>query len=90
MSGYRYTMDKAGVTEILKSASVKAALAEAAEKKTAEANRMLHSHDPKAGSHEYMHSAKDLTHTAIESVHTTGITTELDQRKNHTLNAINH
>ena len=91
MSGkFWYTMDKSGVTEILKSAPVKAALSKAAEKKCAEANRLLHSHDKNAGDHEYLHHAHDLTHTSIESVHTSGVTTELDQKKHHTLDAINH
>lgn len=87
---FTYKMDKGGVTEILKSAAVKAELEALADQRCAQANRMLHSHDPNAGSHEYMVHVKDLTHTAVATVHTTGMTTERDQRKHHTLNAVNH
>lgn len=89
MSGARYEMDFAGVTAILKSAGVKAELESAAGKKEAEANGLLASHGGDA-SHGYMHHVKDLTHTAVATVHTAGVTTELDQRRHHTLNAINH
>lgn len=86
---FHYDMDKAGVSEILKSAPVRAALADLAEEKTAEANGMLRAHGGDAG-HGYAHHAHVLTHASIESVHTAGVTTELDQKKHHTLNAINH
>lgn len=85
-----YEMDKAGVMAIAKSPGMQAALGDAAEKKRAEANRMLRAHDPGSGGHGYMARAKVLDRTAVGVVHTTGITTELDQRKHHTLNAINH
>lgn len=87
---FSYTMDLAGVVEILKSAPVKAALAEEAEKKCAEANRLLAAHGESDGEHVYMHHGHDLTHTSIESVHTSGKTTEIDQAKHRTLDAINH
>lgn len=89
MNDFHYTMDKKGVSDILKSAAMKDALSDAAEKLTNDANRLLHSHDPEA-THEYMHNGHDLTHTSVELVHTTGFTTERDQKEHHTLNAINH
>lgn len=87
---FRYDMDKAGVMEIAKSPGTQAALADLAEKKAAEANGMLRSHDPNAGEHAYASRTKVLGRTAIGMVHTTGITTELDQKRHHTLDAINH
>lgn len=85
-----YTMDKAGVTQILKSGPVKAWLREEAEKKCAEANRLLRAHDKNAGENEYAHHSADLTFSSIESIHTTGKTTEYDQAKYRTLDSINH
>lgn len=76
-----YTMDKGGVAEILKSSPVRALLQKEADKKAAEANRLLHLHDKHAGSHEYEADVKDLTFTSVAAVHTTGKTTEKDQEK---------
>lgn len=87
MSEYR--MDKRGVVEILKSGPVKAALAQLADEKTAEANALLAAHGGDAD-HGYVHHGHDLRHTSIEAVHTAGTTTELDQKRHHTLDAINH
>ncbi len=87
---FRYEMDKRGVVEILKSAPVKAELESLAEKKTAEANRLLARHGRSDGEHVYAHDAKNLTFTAVETVHTTGDATEGDQHRHHTLNAVNH
>lgn len=85
-----YVMDMNGVMEIAKSAEMQSALAEAAADKCAEANGLLRSHDQNTGGRGYMSRAKVLDRTAIGMVHTTGITTELDQRRHHTLNAVNH
>ena len=85
-----YVMDMNGVMEIAKSAEMQSALAEAAADKCAEANGLLRSHDQNTGGRGYMSRAKVLDRTAIGMVHTTGIITELDQRRHHTLNAINH
>lgn len=85
-----YDMDMAGIIEISRSAGMQAALEEAAERKCAEANRLLRSHDPGAGEHGYMPRTKVLDRTAIGMVHTAGITTEIDQAKHRTLDAINH
>lgn len=87
---FKYVMDKGGVTAILKSSGVKAELARMAEEKTAQANALLRAHGTSSSSHEYMHHGHDLTYTSIESVHTTGKTTEFDHAKHRTLNAINH
>lgn len=85
-----FKVSKSGIIEICKSFEMQAALTEAAAEKRDEANRLLRSHDPKAGEHEYLSLTKRLRKTCIGMVHTTGITTELDQKKHHTLNAINH
>ncbi|TNU89047.1 hypothetical protein FIC87_12670 [Eggerthella lenta] len=85
-----FELDGSGVIEIAKSAGMRAALADAAAGKCAEANAMLRSHDPRAGGHGYMSRTKVLDRTAIGMVHTAGVTTELDQRRHHTLDAINH
>lgn len=87
---FHYAMDKKGVMEIAKSPGVRAALADLAKVKAAEANGMLRSRNPDAGEHAYASRTKVLGRTAIGMVHTTGITTELDQKRHHTLDAINH
>lgn len=87
---FHYAMDKKGIMEIAKSPGVRATLADLAKVKAAEANGMLRSHNPDAGEHAYASRTKVLGRTAIGMVHTTGITTELDQKRHHTLDAINH
>ena len=86
----RFELDGNGIMEIAKSTGMQAALGNAAAAKCAEANAMLRAHGPNAGGHAYMHRTKVLDRTAIGMVHTAGVTTELDQRKHHTLDAINH
>ena len=85
-----YYMDTDGVTEILKSDAVRTELVGLASKKAHEADGSLRAHDPEAGDEGYAFHMRDLTHTVIATVHTTGVTTELDQSTHHTLNAINH
>lgn len=89
-ANFHYTMDKKGIMEIAKSPGVRATLADLAKVKAVEANGMLRSHNPDAGEHAYASRTKVLGRTAIGMVHTTGITTELDQKRHHTLDAINH
>lgn len=86
-----YTMDKAGVTAILKSAPVKALLEQEADKKLAEANRLMRAHYPKAaGDQGYEAEVIDLTFTSVGQVHPGSGLSAKDHFAYRTLDAINH
>lgn len=90
--GFTFELDRKGVTAILKSSGVKAALNKAAEAKADEANSRMHANMPKTAGYKGYKAgkAKDLTFTAVAAVYTASDMAEHDQTKNQTLNAINH
>jgi hypothetical protein len=88
MAEFWYTMDRSGVTEILKSSEVQNLLKEAASEKATAANSLYASHGGNGTG--YKSSVKNLTFTSIASVYPANSYGMKDHARYRTLNAINH
>ena len=88
---FRYTMDKSGVIDIVKSPAVQSILSELAEAKAAEANGICTRNYPKGATGEdYQAEVRTLSKTCVGVVYPDTPLGKLDRNKNHTLDAINH
>jgi hypothetical protein len=88
MADFWYTMDRSGVTEILKSSEVKSLLEEEGSKKASMANALYASHG--GNGKGYASSVKDLTFTSVATVYPVNRYGMKDCEKHRTLNAVNH